>query len=80
MIIANVWIAAALAAGTTVAGTPANADDQSVVCRRIDKVTGSRLGSRRVCRTAAEWQAMEEEEQRTFRAARSGPNLGPRSN
>ncbi len=71
--------AAALAAATSAtAETPRqNQDEQRQVCRRIDAVTGSRLGARRVCRSAAEWRAMEEEEQRAVRASRSGPNLNP---
>lgn len=70
--------AAAIAVGTAaVAETPRVKEDEKRVCRRIDAVTGSRLGARRVCRTAAEWRAMEEEEQRAFRAARPGANLNP---
>jgi hypothetical protein len=67
-----IWVAAAVAVGTAAAAeTPKSQDDERRVCRRIDGATGSRLGARRVCRTAAEWRAMEEEEQRAFRAARS---------
>ena len=73
-----IWAAAALAVGTAAAAeTPAAQDDEKRVCRRVDPMTGSRLGTRRVCRSAAEWRAMEEEEQRAFRAARSGANLNP---
>jgi len=75
-----IWAAAALAASTSAAAeSPRQSqDEERQVCRRIDAATGSRLGARRVCRTAAEWRAMEEEEQRAVRAARSGPNINRR--
>jgi hypothetical protein len=37
------------------AETPANGE--RLICRRIASGTASRMGSRRVCRTAAEWRA-----------------------
>ncbi len=35
--------------------TPANGE--RLICRRISSGTASRMGSRRVCRTAADWRA-----------------------
>ena len=73
-----IFATAALAVATTaVAEAPRAQEDEKRVCRRVEPATGSRLGTRRVCRSAAEWRAMEEEEQRAFRAARSGPTLNP---
>ncbi|WP_374529334.1 hypothetical protein [Novosphingobium sp.] len=43
------------------AGATTKSDDKDpnrVVCRRME-VTGSRLASKRVCQTAAQWDAME---------------------
>jgi len=35
-----------------------NADSEKKICRRFAK-TGTRIGTQRVCRTAAEWDAYE---------------------
>jgi hypothetical protein len=35
----------------------APANGERLICRRIASGTASRMGSRRVCRTAAEWRA-----------------------
>lgn len=46
----------AVATGTTAtaAATPAS-DRNTLVCRRMDPPTGTRLGGRTVCATAAQW-------------------------
>lgn len=41
-----------------------NADPNQVVCVR-ERETGSRVSSRRICRTRAEWAAHEAEQRRT---------------
>ena len=53
----------ALMAGATFSGAsePAQASDENrVVCRRIEQ-TGSRMARQRVCKTAAQWRAIERE-------------------
>ncbi len=61
-----VAIAPAVAMQTSAAPTDATAttDDNRLVCRR-ESVTGSLVGGRRVCRTAAQWreQARQAREQ-----------------
>jgi hypothetical protein len=48
-------IAPAFALQTTAAPTTATPDDNRLVCRR-EAMTGSLVGGRRVCRTAAQWR------------------------
>ena len=36
-----------------------SANGERLICRRIASGTASRMGSRRVCRTAAEWRARD---------------------
>lgn len=64
-----------IAAGLALLGTPAMAqqpqnpenakkaarDPNRVICKTMD-IIGSRLGSKRTCMTASEWQAMEREQ------------------
>ena len=69
--------AGALAAFAMSAPTVAADGDDRQVCRQVEAATGSRLGGRRVCRTAAEWRAIEQQAQREFDRGRSGPNLPP---
>ena len=35
------------------------ADGERLICRRIEAGTASRMGSRRVCRTAEQWRATQ---------------------
>ncbi len=42
------------------------ADGERVVCRK-DREIGSNLGTRRVCKTASEWEAEREEQQEGMR-------------
>jgi len=48
-------------AQTATAGQPAEAqkakDPNRIICEREDEI-GTRLGARKICRTAAEWDAM----------------------
>lgn len=46
------------------------------VCRR-SKITGTRLGPQRVCRTQAEWDRIEREARTTAGAAADGAGIGP---
>jgi hypothetical protein len=47
---------------TTTTTTTAAADDRNeVVCKRMDPPTGTRLGSRQICKTNAQWDAMHQE-------------------
>jgi hypothetical protein len=46
------------AAGST--ATP-DAKDEEVVCKKVEKATGSRIGTKRVCMTRREWREYEEE-------------------
>ncbi len=45
------------AAGETAKDTP---KDKDLICKRVEKVTGSRMGSRRLCLTKEEWLGYEE--------------------
>lgn len=62
--------APAAPAGTA---SPAATDANGEVCKRI-KVTGSRLGVRRVCKSSAQWEAEAEQARKTAndRQRRSG--------
>jgi hypothetical protein len=52
--------AAISATGTT--ATVASADDSNtIVCKRMDPTTGTRLGARQICKTNAQWAAMYRE-------------------
>ena len=37
------------------AGTAEGTKDKELICKRVDKVSGSRMGTRRVCLTKEEW-------------------------
>ncbi len=64
-----------LAAFLGTAATPAGAatDDNRLVCRETAR-TGTRF-ARRVCKTAAEWRAIEEQSQRDLGEMRDRPAL-----
>jgi hypothetical protein len=56
-------------APTETAGTPganggtqdqSRKDDDVVVCKKMDPPTGSRMGAKKVCHTAAEWRAISD--------------------
>lgn len=67
-----------IVAGLALLGTPAMAqqpqqpegakkaarDPNRTICKTME-IIGSRLGSKRVCMTASEWQAMEREQRAT---------------
>jgi len=63
-----------LAAAATEPSAPA-APPVKLICKRIeDDSTGSRLGkSKRICRTSAEWRALDDE---TYRALQNTKNKG----
>jgi hypothetical protein len=54
VIILSVALAMSAAAAVP-ASTSAAADPNAKVCRKLPPPTGTRLGSRRVCKTQAEW-------------------------
>lgn len=41
---------------------PANPEDDKVVCKKVEKATGSRIGSKNVCMTVREWRDYKEED------------------
>ncbi|QJE72409.1 hypothetical protein HHL28_04240 [Aerophototrophica crusticola] len=47
-------------------GQPAAAGDDEEVCKTL-KITGSRLGKNKVCKTKKEWAAMEAENQKALK-------------
>ena len=50
---------AALAAETAAPGAPVAAPvEEKEICRKVE-VTGSRLGSKKICKTKAQWQAID---------------------
>jgi hypothetical protein len=40
-----------------------NAEDQKVVCKKIDPPVGTRVGGKRVCHTVADWRRLQEASQ-----------------
>lgn len=73
-------------AGLAVLGTPALAQDSSskkknsdpnrMICRTSD-IIGSRLGTKRTCMTAAQWEQMQREQRSTTERIQSyKPNQG----
>jgi len=71
---------AAPAAPAPAAATPANQSDlDKTVCRTMPPPTGSRLGTRRECRTQREWDdiRLQSEKETTHM---QGTTLGPRGN
>lgn len=50
----------------TAAVTPAPDADKSneIICKRLEAETGSRIGGRRICMTAAEWKIADERARR----------------
>ena len=41
--------------------TTTGGDPDQMICRRAEPVLGSRVATRRICRTRAQWQAFEED-------------------
>ena len=68
-------VLAAISASMPAAAAPEEKADRRQDCRMVAPTTGSRLGARRVCRTTAEWRAIEEEAQRDAERGRSAPNI-----
>jgi hypothetical protein len=74
--------AAALPASAQVASigsnrpTKAPADPNKKICERVEE-TGTRLGSRRVCMTAAEWQARRASDRTEVERAQQNPGYKP---
>lgn len=48
-------------AAETPAGTAEGTKDEELICKRVDKVSGSRMGTRRLCLTKEEWRDYKEE-------------------
>ncbi len=80
MVLGNVAALADGASGTTdpaqAAAAPAG-DPDKIVCRSMDPPTGSRLGSRRECKTQREWddiqrQARQQTEHQQSNGYRAG--------
>lgn len=78
---------AALAAAQAPAAVPApppppaeakTADDQKKICKR-EEVIGSRVSGKRVCRTKAQWDAIQAQDQRAVQEM-NRLNPGARSN
>jgi len=55
----------------------AEADDQKVVCRKEEAMTGSRLGTRKICRTVAEWRRISESAKQTVQEIQTKDTRGP---
>jgi hypothetical protein len=59
-----VSVGMAIAPGTAVAADPPNASNAPVkerkICREAERITGSRIRTRRQCHTAEEWQREDE--------------------
>lgn len=65
MALASAFVIAAPAlAGNTSASAPANANE--IVCKSLAPATGTRLGSRRVCKTQGEWDRERQQAQDTL--------------
>jgi hypothetical protein len=58
----------------------AQADADKIVCRTEPPATGSRLGSRRTCRTQREWDDIREQSQKETSKMEIGTPIGPRGN
>lgn len=65
-----------LAAATAAPGSPGEstridstvgADPDQMICRRPEPRLGSRVATRRICRTRAQWQAFEQDRQQLRR-------------
>lgn len=54
-------IAFAAAAPADSASSPPAAPELSKICRHVEPPVGTRMGSKRVCKTAAEWKATQGE-------------------
>ncbi len=48
----------------------------SMVCRRMPAPSGTRIGSRRVCRTQAEWTALQRESRGSIERAQGAGTYG----
>lgn len=59
MILLALTLAQTTAAAAAPVATPTPILDAPKVCKRIDPPAGSRMGSRRVCHTEAEWTALQ---------------------
>jgi hypothetical protein len=70
------------AAPTQPAAAPAaaQADGDKVVCRTEPPATGSRLGTRRTCRTQREWDDIREQSQKETNKMEVNSPMGPRGN
>jgi hypothetical protein len=68
--------ALALAEAPQEAAKPAEAEKPKLVCRK-EVETGTRF-SRRICRTAEEWQAEAEASKKTLEGIRNRPNTPTR--
>jgi hypothetical protein len=65
--IIGVVVALSCAAPVVGAAPPAEPADNKVVCKRVDTETGSRMGSKRKCLTAAQWKEEEAHARRMLR-------------
>ncbi len=55
----------------------ADSNDQKVVCRKEEAMTGSRLGARKICRTVAEWRRISETAKQTVEEIQTKDTRGP---
>lgn len=79
-LVASLFAAPVAAQTQPTSAAPAAAKDSKdpnrMVCRKVEN-TGSRLGSKKICRTAAEWaevQAIERRDIERFQVGRSKNN------
>jgi hypothetical protein len=60
------------------AAPAAVADPDKVVCRSMDAPTGTRLGTRRECKTQRQWDDARLQTEKEISNMQSSGNLGPR--
>jgi len=71
-------LAAQTAASVTPAAAPAQRNPDARVCRQAGAPTGSRMGSRRICKTQSEWDLMERERRELMDRVQRGA-VGPQT-
>lgn len=54
------FVLAFAAADAAPAAQPTAAKEERKICRYVEAVSGTRMGGKRVCKTAAEWKAQDQ--------------------
>jgi hypothetical protein len=75
LVLAAAFLAASLAAYAD-APPPGDGEDE-IVCKRVEE-TGSRLKSRKICRTESEWKAMRDGAKDFMKDVDKGASTQPR--